>query len=82
MVETRMDAAVSRAVPPATIDRVNKPAVKQAFHLETPEKPEGVEADVARIFAKRAFQASAIGSPRAPAAAKGDPRGQKLNIHA
>ncbi len=77
-----MDVAVPRAVSPPTIDRANKPAVKQAFHLETPEKPEGVEADVARIFAKRAFQASAIGSTRAPVAAKGDPRGQKLNIRA
>jgi hypothetical protein len=77
-----MDVAVSRAVSPPTIDRVNKPAVEQVFHLETPEKPQGVEADVARIFAKRAFQASAAGSSRAPVAAKGDPRGQTLNIHA
>ena len=82
MVETRMDAANSRAVSPPTIDRVNKPAIKQAFHIETPEKPEGVEADVARIFAKRAFQTSAAGNSRALVAAKGDPRGQKLNIRA
>ncbi len=77
-----MDAAVSRAVSPPAIDRANRPTVKQAFHIETPEKPDGVESDVARIFAKRAFQASAIGNARAPIAAKGDPRGQKLNIRA
>ncbi len=82
MVETRMDAAVAQAVSPPTANRVGKPAVKQAFQLETPEKPRGVEADIARIFAKRAFQASAAEKTPVPVAAKGDPRGQKLNIHA
>ena len=56
MVETRMDVRVSQAVSPAAADRVNRPAVKQAFQLDPTKEPKGVEADVARVFAKRAFQ--------------------------
>ncbi len=80
MVETRMDAAISRAVSPAADNRTSRAAGGEKFEVKLPEKPTGVEADVARIFAKRAFQVGSVEKTSTPIAPAGASRGQKLNI--
>ncbi len=82
MVETRMDVRVSQAVSPAAADRVSRPAVKQAFQLDPTKEPKGVEVDVARIFAKRAFQPESAEKPHPTTPSTGSPRGQHLDIRA
>lgn len=75
-----MDAAALRAASPAIENRTGRAAGGEKFEIRAPEKPGGVEADVARIFAKRAFQAGSAEQARPLVAAKGNLRGQRLNI--
>lgn len=77
-----MDATISQAVSPAMTNRVSRPDSTQTFQLDPPDNTRGVEADVARIFAKRAFQAVSVEKPPPTSAPAGSPRGQRLDIRA
>ena len=81
MVETRMDVMISRlATQPQTI--ANRPKVQageQVLKARPSEGPSSVETDVARIFARRAFQATS--APEKPAIVQNEgPRGGNLDI--
>ena|GEM_PF-6443782 len=81
MVETRMDAMIARLAPqPQTI--ANRPKVQageQVLKARPAEAAGSVEADIARIFARRAFQATPALEKPALVHNEG-PRGGNLDI--
>lgn len=85
MVETRMDVAASPSAAQAMAERVGRGPVRQAPPSDTIRKPASVEAEVARIFAKRAFQMNGVEVEKPPSASSVPPgrvRGQRLDIRA
>ena len=60
MVETRMDVMISRAMAQSQPinNRPRQPAREQVVQARPAEGARSVETDIARIFAKRAFQAA------------------------
>ena len=91
MVETRMDAMISRAASQARAtgprpagERTHRPQTEQVLEARPAKAArdiKAIEADVARIFAKRAFQASKVDETRISATKEG-PRGGRLDIRA
>ena len=81
MVETRMDAMIARLAPQpqATTAPPKARAGEQVLKARPAGGAGSVEADVARIFARRAFQAAP--PPAQPALVhKEGPRGGNLDI--
>ena len=94
MVETRMDAMISRAASQARTmgprpagERTRRPQTEQVLEARPvkntrPVKDaKAIETDIARIFAKRAFQATMVNENRTVAPKEG-PRGGRLDIRA
>ena len=83
MVETRMDAMISRLAPQpqATTAPPKARAGEQVLKARPAGGAGSVEADVARIFARRAFQAAPAPPPAQPVPVhKEGPRGGNLDI--
>jgi hypothetical protein len=82
MVETRMDVMISRltAQSQPISNRPRQPASEQAVQARPAEDARSVETDIARIFAKRAFQANPSTETRPAASPKEGPRGGHLDI--
>jgi hypothetical protein len=91
MVETRMDAMIARAAsqarpmgPRPAGERITRPQTEQVLEARPAKAArdiKAIEADVARIFAKRAFQATQVDETRISTTKEG-PRGGRLDIRA
>ena len=91
MVETRMDAMISRAASQASQartvaprpagERPLRPQKEQILEARPVKDAKAIETDIARIFAKRAFQATMVNENRTVAPKEG-PRGGRLDIRA
>ena len=91
MVETRMDAMISRAAsqapqartmgPRPAGERTRRPQTEQVLEARPVKDAKAIETDIARIFAKRAFQATMVNENRTVAPKEG-PRGGRLDIRA
>ena len=82
MVETRMDVTNSRlaAQSQPINNRPGRPASEKVVRARPAEGARSVETDIARIFAKRAFQATPSTETRPAASSKEGPRGGRLDI--
>jgi hypothetical protein len=80
LVETRMDISTSQSTSSAMTDRINRPAVRKPPTVDSTNKTQSIQADVAKIFAKRAFQAGPVEKTQTIAPIAGNPRGQRLDI--
>ena len=82
MVETRMDVMISRltAQSQPISNRPRQTASEQVVQARPAEGARSVETDIARIFAKQAFQATSSTETKPAASSKEEPRGGHLAI--